>query len=488
MSGLRQGWLVAVREMRERSRSRAFRASLLLMVLVVAGVIVLPAMLKTDGGTKDVGVTGSIPAELPRAIQAQSDAVSTETRVHRYDTVAAGEEAVRDGDIDVLVVDARRLEWPHQADEQVRAVVTGAIQLVAVRKRAAAAGISPDALLALAAPVPVNNVELGKVAGRGPDDETATFIMTVLLFMAISTYGSMVMSGVVEEKASRVVEVLLARMPARNLLAGKIAGIGLLGLAQIGLTALVALVAVTTVRTFDVPAVRGAVLAWIVVWFVLGYALYATVFGALGSLASRTEDTQSVAGPVTVVLIASYLVSFAAIGSPDSGWARLVSFFPATAPLAMPNRFAMGATAWWEPVVAAALTLAAIAGLVQLGGRVYTRAILHSGPTLKLRDAWRGTSTPGPSVAETSTRHTGTWLRKARATAGGKPTMTRTGETTARWTNVALIGIGAGLGVAVGVLLGDVIIGLAAGAGFYAVATRIVKAWTGPSDRHASHP
>ena len=112
-----------------------------------------------------------------------------------------------------------------------RAVVTGAIQLVAIRDRAQAAGISPDEMLALVAPVPVKNIELGQVAGRSRDDETAAFIMTILLFISIATYGAMVLSGVVEEKASRVVEVLLARMPARSLLAGKVTGIGLLGLA-----------------------------------------------------------------------------------------------------------------------------------------------------------------------------------------------------------------------------------------------------------------
>jgi len=404
MSGVRQGWLVAVREMRERSRSRAFRASLLIMVVVVVGVIIVPGMLDTAGGTKDVGLTGRVPPELPGTIEAQSDAAGTKVRVHRYDTVAAGEEAVRDGDIDVLVVEARRLEWRRRTDEQLRAVVVGAIQGVAVRERAAAAGISPGDLAAVVAPVPVDNVELGQVAGRGPDDETAALVMTVLLFIAITTYGNLVLTGVVEEKASRVVEVLLARMPARNLLVGKVAGIGLLGLGQIGVTALAALAAVTTVDTFDVPAARGAVLAWVVVWFALGYALYAMAYGALGSLASRTEDAQSVAGPVQVVLIAGYFVSFAAIGSPDSGWARLVSYFPGTAPLAMPIRIAMAATAWSEPLLGVALTLVAIAGLVRFGGRVYTRAILHAGPALKLHDAWRPPTASGAPVRPSAGR------------------------------------------------------------------------------------
>ncbi len=397
MTGRQQAWLVALREIRERSRSRAFRASVVVMILVVVGAIVLPTLLTGNDNTKDIGLVGTVPDALPAAIQIQSDAVDVEARVRPYDSFAAGEEAVRRRDIDVLVVDGQRLEWRGQADQQLQALVTGAIQLVAVQERATDAGISPDALFSLVAPVPIDNLELGSVAGRNPDDEMAAFLMTALLFIAISTYGNLVLTGVVEEKASRVIEVLLARIPARSLLAGKVAGIGLLGLAQIGVTALAALAATAAVDSFDLPAARGEVIAWAVAWFVLGYALYAMVYGALGSLASRTEDAQSVAGPVLVVLIAAYFVSFAAIGRPDDGWVRFASLFPPTAPFAMPSRIAMGATTWWEPVVAAVLALATIAGLVQIAGYVYTRAILHTGPTLRLRDVWRGTDTPGPA-------------------------------------------------------------------------------------------
>ena len=169
----------------------------------------------------------------------------------------------------------------------------------------------------------------------------------------------------------------------------------LLGLAQVALTAVVGLVAMAAVGTVDIPAARGGVVAWAVVWFVLGYAVYAVAYGTLGSLASRTEDAQTVAGPVIAVLLVGYFASFTAIGSPETGWATFLSYFPATAPMAMPNRIAMGAAAWWEPVVAVAVSVAAIDGLIRLGGRVYSGAVLHSGPTLKLRDAWRRTPGPG---------------------------------------------------------------------------------------------
>lgn len=278
--------------------------------------------------------------------------------------------------------------------------------------------------------------------------------------------------------------MLLAHIPARALLAGKIAGIGLLGLAQIGVTALAALIAVTTVQAINVPAVRGGVLAWVLIWFVLGYLLYATVFGALGSLGSRTEDAQSVAAPVTVALLVAYLASFFMIAQPTSAAAKAISYFPLTAPLAMPGRIAMGATAWWEPVLAAVLTLATTAALVLLAGRLYINAILHSGPRLSLKDAWRSTTTPTPTPAQAGAPTTGTSPRRAHALAGTGPTMTRTGLASNRLLLTVLAGIGVALGVAVALLTSDVIIGVFAGAGFIAIANMTVRLWS----RHPGRP
>ena len=457
MNGWRQGWLVATRELRERSRSPAFRASVVLMIVAVVAVLILPTLIK-PGGTRNVGVTGSAPAALAATIIQQAHSAGGTVRVHRYLTLGAGEQAVRQGHLDVLVADAQRLEWRGEPDEQLKAVVTGAIQLATVRERADAAGISPGALLA---PVPVTSVQLGSVPGRGPGDEAAVLVMTAVLFFGISVFGQKVLTGVLEEKANRVVEVLLARIPPRTLLAGKITGIGLLGLAQIGVTALAALVAVATVPSIEVPAVRGSVLAWALVWFVLGYALYATVYGALGSLGSRVEDAQSVAGPVTVVMVLAYFASLAMLGQPGSVGARVVSYFPLTAPMAMPGRIAMGATAWWEPAVAAVLTLAATAGLVYLGGRVYTSAILHTGSALSLRDLWRRRTVSGDAI-EASTRDLG----------GHRMLIT------------VLTGAGVALGVAVAVFTHDVIIGVTAGSGFMAITVQMAKRW----NRHAGPP
>ncbi|TDU83461.1 ABC-2 type transport system permease protein [Kribbella voronezhensis] len=403
MNGVRQAWLVALREIRERSRSRSFRAGLIVMLVVVIAMIVVPANLDADRGARDVGMTSPVPSALASAVVAQGEAVGLTVHVHRYGDVAVGEQAVRADTVDVLLVDTQRLEWPGRVDEQLRAVVTGAVQLVAVQERAAAAGIDPGDLRAMLVPVPVEDVELGLVAGRGPGDELAAIVMTALLLMAIVIYGNLVLTGVVEEKSSRVVEVLLARIPARVLLAGKVIGIGLLGLAQFVLTAAAALVATLVVDSADIPAVSAGVLTWAVVWFVLGYALYAMAYGALGSLASRTEDAQSVAGPIGYVLIACFWGSFLTVsGDPDGLWSRLLSLFPVTAPFAMPGRIALGSVSWWEPLLAVALTVVAIAWLVALAGRVYTNAVLHSGSTLRLRDAWHSEQLQPPVASATT--------------------------------------------------------------------------------------
>lgn len=484
MTGWKQTWLVARREVRERSRTRPFLFSVILTVLAVASLIVLPAALSGGRGTKHVGLTGSVPAGLSATIQAHGDAVGLTLHIQRYDSVAAGEEAVRGKHIDVLVADARQLEWPRTADAKLQAVITGAIQLDAVQNRAQAAGISPEALSALLAPVPVYNVELGAAPGRGPDDEAAAQLLTILLLMSIATFGGLVLNGVVEEKTSRVVEVLLTRISAKNLLAGKIAGIGLLGLAQIVLAGVAALIATATVNSVNLPAVRPAVVVWAIVWFVLGYAIYATAFGALGSLASRAEDAQSVTGPVTVALLVGYVVSLAAIGSPTATWATVVSIIPLTAPLAMPGRIAMGAAAWWQPVLAVAITVVTIAALVYLGSRLYVRAILHSGSTLSLREAW----SPSWSTAAKSTDGTGNaprWptILRFRKTAALTPTPPQTH----RLLLTIIIGAGVALGVLVAVISRDVIIGVIAGSAVIVVATRIVKLWTGHDDRTLHH-
>jgi ABC-2 type transport system permease protein len=210
-----------------------------------------------------------------------------------------------------------------------------------------------------------------------------------VLFMAVAFYGGFVLMGVVEEKSSRVVEVLLSRLRPTELLSGKIVGIGLVGLAQLCLVAGSALVALRF-STNSVASTTPGTMGWLVFWFILGYGFYSVLYATLGSLVSRQEEAQSVQFPVTAILLVAYFLSMAATRSPDSLTAVVGSLLPPTAPMVMTVRMAHGGVPWWEIALAAALTLATIWALVRLAGRVYTGAVLRIGPRVRLRDALRG--------------------------------------------------------------------------------------------------
>jgi ABC-2 type transport system permease protein len=398
---LRTIYLVAIRELRTRLRGRGFQVATAVMLLAVVAAMVVPAMIRSDKPpVRQVGLAGTVPAGLATGLVAQGTATGSRVEPRIYRNVADGEDAVRRGRIDVLVVDGSRLLWRTRADSTLRGTVAAAVQLVQARQRAAALGLSDRQLVELLTPPRLEERSLASDDPNRAASEVAVTVMIVLLFTAISFYGSQLLTGVVEEKSSRVVEVLLAHMSPRHLLAGKVLGIGLLGLGQLLLVAVVAAVTATAVDAVDIPQIRLSMLAWLLVWFLLGYALWSVAYGALGALASRSEDAQAVSAPATIVLIAVYVFALTALYDPDSLSSRIASLFPVTAPLVMPIRIARGEVAPWEVPLALALTAAAIYALVRLGGRVYAGAVLRTGAKVRLRDAWRF---GGPDIAGRAT-------------------------------------------------------------------------------------
>jgi ABC-2 type transport system permease protein len=173
------------------------------------------------------------------------------------------------------------------------------------------------------------------------------------------------------------------------LLAGKVIGIGTLGLLQLVLVVASALVALASVRGIDVPNVPVDALIWFVVWFLLGFGLYATAYAMGGSLVSRQEDAASVVTPVSIPFIASYLASFAIASSPDSTFATIVSIIPITAPMTMPVRIAAGHPPAYQVTLSVVLTALAVYALVVVAGRVYARNVLRTGALVPWKVALR---------------------------------------------------------------------------------------------------
>ena len=381
--------LIGWREITERTQSRAFAVSTLAIIAVILAGVIVPAL---DDQTTRVraGITGATPTALEPALRDAARAGDARLELRRYPTVAAGEKAVRD-DADVLIVAGERLIWSEKPDAEIAAVVTGAVQRVRFSQRAAALGITAAQATTLLAPVPARTLE-----PADPDQEAReaiAFVSFLLLLMMLLIYGTAVAEGVAQEKGTRVMELLVCRVRPRDLLAGKVLGIGLVGLAQMLLALLAGGAAFVALDTVDVPAAVPAALASAVLWFALGYAFWSVALAAVGALVSRVEDLQAAIAPLTWTMTLCALTAVGAAESPDAWYSRLASLLPITAPFAMPVRVAVGDVPVWETVLAVAIILAGTYGLVRLGGAVYSGSLLRTGARARLRDVWSAART-----------------------------------------------------------------------------------------------
>jgi ABC-2 type transport system permease protein len=246
-----------------------------------------------------------------------------------------------------------------------------------------ARGLSPAEIDRALAPPPLPVSRTGEKDASG-----LAFIVLLVLYGQILAYGVVVATGVVEEKQSRIVELVLSAIRPRDLLAGKVLGVGVVGLVQLLVIGAVGLALSAATGRLDVggPGVPGALLIALA-WFVLGFALYACAYATGGALISRQEELQSATTPITMTVVGSFFVSFAAVNDPSSTLSQVLSFVPPCAPMVMPVRQIAGDAAAWEIAVSVLVMLAAIALLVALAGRVYANAVLRTGARVRLRAA-----------------------------------------------------------------------------------------------------
>lgn len=376
MSGLRTITLVAEREIRERLRSKAFLASTLVMLALVGGSVALTRAYQPET-TYRVAVTEPAPRSLATALDRAAqpfDEATVELEVAA--SAAAGRQLLEDEKVDaLLLLTSDQLLFRSDVDPKAAAVADSAVR--ELRRH-----LPPEP-------------ELTTATLHPPEDETTdaavlvAYAGSLLLLMTLAIYGQWVVTGVVEEKNSRVVEVVLSAVQARHLLAGKVIGIGLLGFGQLVLVAGLA-AALLVGGAFDAPASLGGDLALVVPWFALGFALYATAYAAAGALASRQQSPDTAGQPVTYTLLAVYFAGYVALSVGTDGLlANLLTVFPLSAPLVLPARSALVGVPLWEHALAIVLVLAAIYALVRFAGRVYAHGLLHGGPGLGARAAWR---------------------------------------------------------------------------------------------------
>ncbi len=385
-TGLPATILVARREVRMRLRSRVFVGGTVVMTVFVVVGIVAASLLAGKTTPVRVGFSGESQA-LERTFTATAAALGAKVTVTEIADATTGEAQVTAGTLDVLVTGSATAPTA-VVNEAMPANVESALSLAAEAARLSDAGLSPTAIVSAMALVPVQLLQPPNP--RDTQNLLASMALGILLWIALGQYGNMVAQGVVEEKATRIMEVLLATIPPSRLLAGKVIGIGLVGLLQLTIVGAAALIAVQVTNVAAIPALGVASILGDIFWFLLGFLFYATAYAAVASLVSRQEEIQSAVAPISVFQIAGYLLMYAALPNPSGPLATVASLLPPFAPILMAVRMAASDVPLWQFGLATVLTIASIGGLTWLAGRMYANAALRLGTRVRFMDAFRG--------------------------------------------------------------------------------------------------
>jgi ABC-2 type transport system permease protein len=389
--------VVAARDFRVRLRDKGFVISTALTITILSVFILIRAYGGTSTPTFDLGYVGGGTAGAPQRTLAEQTgalgpAAGVVVHVHEVRDAATADRDLNDGSLDAVLEPGPVLVSKSDVPAKLGAVVEAAAQRSAVRSALGAAGLAPNEISRTLNPPAIAQRTLTPPAPNRQTDAAVAFVGVLLLYGQLFGYGVWVATGVIEEKASRVVEILLSSIRARQLLTGKIAGIGSLGLAQLVCIATFAIALSEATGAIDVPlhAIRAAVL--VLAWFVLGFAFYASLFAVAGSLVSRMEELQNVIVPINLIILASFFISIGAVQDPGSRLARVASIVPFSSALAMPVRITLGSATPIEIVAAVVLLVGCTVGMIPLAGRLYAGAVLRIGAKVKLRDAWRAAS------------------------------------------------------------------------------------------------
>jgi ABC-2 type transport system permease protein len=421
---MRNIYLIARREYLERVRTRAFAIMTVLVPALMLAFTVVPSLMAgRSGATRHVAVVASdlntaklIQQQLENARQQESEERETSRKEDSLprrrmpqppgynvdldaDTSAAHRAALSDRvkqqQLDgVIWAPAEALASRHVdyiardtsvfLDQfQVQNAINKARQQLLLKKK----GLTDSEIEDFSEPL---KLEVQGASGGAPRNAQASVIslifLTTILYVTVLLYGVNVMNAVLEDKTSRVMEVMLASASPRDLMAGKIIGVGAVGLTQIAIWAAAGIF-------FSGALAAGAQLKNLVsltaviffaVFFLLGYSLYSTLYATIGAMVNSQQEGQQFQQLIALPLALSFVLIFPVIQSPNSPLAMAVSFFPLTAPLMMFARVVLQTPPWWQITLCVALLLATICGIVWVCARIYRVGILMYGkrPTL----------------------------------------------------------------------------------------------------------
>ena len=417
------------REFIERVRTKAFIIGTLLVPVLWIGFGLLPRLLlERETGAQRLIVLDRTHGEVGGRVVAALDAVkagegdATQFVVERMG-VGSDWEAVRDSLVrliglsnapasaphgililDELSVDSGKASYlgSNVASPRITTAIERAIgpALLAIRLERKQLDSSVVAAAMIRLSLETRRVNEGRVTGEsGEQTFLLAYFIDMLMYFALLFYGIQVSSAVMEEKTNRIVEILVSSLRPFDLLMGKVIGVGAAGLLQMGIWLGAGLfvsmilsrpgVGGAAPTGFQLPEVSVALVAIILICFLLGFFFYASMYAAVGSMCNTQQEAQQTATPITMLVVAGMILMFGLVNDPNSTLARVVTFIPFFTALVLPVRYALSPLPLPEVLGGILALILGILGVVWLAGRIYRVGILSYGKKPNLRELWR---------------------------------------------------------------------------------------------------
>jgi ABC-2 type transport system permease protein len=379
---LRHPWqLVAQREISTKLRDKTFIGSTAFMLIVVLAAVIIPALIAGNDKADKIAVLDDAGAQVVQRADAIKGGESYE--ITRTASAASAEQLVKDGDVKAALLPGDGgfvVVGKQKVDQDLQSNLREATVNLGMEQNAARAGLTPEQLRA--------NTQLQeRLLSPGPLPEIVSDFVNIGLalafYMTALGFGMMIAQSVVQEKESRVVEILAAAVPIRALLWGKVIGNTVLALSQIVVIAAASLLGLLATDQADILEVIAPVAGWFVIFFVLGFVALAGLWAVAGSLATRQEDLGSTTLPGQMILMIPFFFSVFAGASAKT----VASFIPIASSMAMPGRMLTEHVPVWQPLLAILILLVTTVLIIRLGARLYERTLLKTGRKLGYREA-----------------------------------------------------------------------------------------------------
>jgi ABC-2 type transport system permease protein len=389
--------IIAGREIKERVKGRLFRVGTLIMLAAVAAAIVIPKIHShsSSGPTvQKVSIVGNLAPAIRQIVAKTGSRGGDSVRFSSAPSVEAAKADLRSGKTYVAIVDGNEVLTDEPATQSSSPAdptfVADVADLLGVLNAYRSAGLTDAQATQVsgARPVPVHTLKAGS---KSTANGTSVFGV-ILLFVMLSQYDTWILIGVMQEKSSRVVEVLLATVRPIQLLGGKVLGIGLVALGQATVIVGFALILAAAVGSDLLHGSAPLVLVCQLLWLVLGYAFYCWVYAAGGSTAERQDQVQTLAFPLSIPILVGYIFSLTVAGSGNADLLyKILAYLPPTAPFCMPVLVSLHLVTWWEFLASVLITLVATVGMAVFAARIYGRAVLRTGGRVRIRDLFQHT-------------------------------------------------------------------------------------------------